>query len=94
MQTVRRLHVLADIAVLFVLGVHVLGLLGLGGTGEANAGPHGSRVCFASSSWDAPQGLRPCARILRVQEDGSFSYAVEDANGTVRYSASVGALDR
>lgn len=53
------------------------------------------RVCFPKKDWGpASDSIRPCVRITGVQEDGSFSYAVSDGNGTVRYTAGVGALDR
>jgi hypothetical protein len=53
------------------------------------------RVCFDAGAWGpAPQGEAPCVRIRRVMEDGSFTYAVSDRDGTVRYVNGVGALDR
>jgi hypothetical protein len=56
---------------------------------------HSPRVCFpAGKLGPAPQRYAPCVRIRRVYEDGSFTYAVSDRDGTVRYSAGVGALDR
>lgn len=61
----------------------------------ASAGVHSAqRVCFPAAKWDAAAGKRPCARIVRVFEDGSVRVAVSDANGTVRYTTGVGALDR
>jgi hypothetical protein len=52
-------------------------------------------TCFPASQWGpASDGLRPCVRVTRLYEDGSFHFAVSDANGTVRYDAGVGALDR
>jgi len=53
-----------------------------------------SRVCFSAASWDANDAKRPCVRVTNVEEDGSFGYAVTDADGTVRYTAGAGALDR
>jgi len=56
---------------------------------------HSPRVCFPAGKWGpAPQRYAPCVRIRGVMEDGSFTYAVSDRDGTVRYSAGVGALDR
>lgn len=53
------------------------------------------RVCFPASHWaPAPDSIRPCVRITSVEEDGSFSYRVTDADGTTRYTSGVGALDR
>jgi hypothetical protein len=53
------------------------------------------RYCFPAKQWGpSPDGFRPCVRIVRLYEDGSFRFAVSDANGTVRYTAGVGARDR
>lgn len=53
------------------------------------------RVCFPRATWGpARQGLRPCARITRVYEDGSVGLRVSDADGTTRYTTGIGALDR
>jgi hypothetical protein len=56
----------------------------------ANAQTHRepTRNCFPARSWDANDDLRPCVS-TQVHEDGSFSWRVEDANGTVRYSGKV-----
>ncbi|HEX6456252.1 MAG TPA: hypothetical protein VF009_07000 [Solirubrobacterales bacterium] len=57
--------------------------------------PATSRVCFPAAKWGpAPDAVRPCVEVTRLFEDGSFSYRVTDADGTVRYSAGIGALDR
>lgn len=57
-----------------------------------------TRVCFPASSWDeqygVPDSKRPCARIVRVEEDGSVRVVVTDADGTFRYAAGIGARDR
>jgi hypothetical protein len=60
--------------------------------GATSSHPH--TVCFPAAKWDAPQRYRPCVHVGRVLEDGSFTYSVTDADGTVRYSAGVGAKDR
>lgn len=53
------------------------------------------RTCFPAKQWGpVADQYRPCVRIVRLYEDGSFKFAVSDADGTVRYSAGVGALDR
>jgi hypothetical protein len=55
------------------------------------------RVCFDRDQWNTgvvPASKRPCARIVRLYEDGSFKVRVSDADGTVRYSLGVGAQDR
>lgn len=50
--------------------------------------------CFPAKKWAAQQQYRPCARVTKVYEDGSVEVAVYDANGTERYTYSVGAQDR
>jgi hypothetical protein len=66
--------------------------------GALPASPAEHGRCFPAKEWDgserAPDGVRPCVQVRRVYEDGSFKFAVLDANGTVRYTAGVGALDR
>lgn len=37
-------------------------------------GATGLGRCFPAASWNAKQGERPCVRVLRVEEDGSFSF--------------------
>lgn len=54
--------------------------------------PHGR--CFPRSEWSDAQRYRPCVRITRVEEDGSFTFAAQDHDGTVRYRSGVGAQDR
>lgn len=82
-----------------VLPVMYVALLGLGLVVGANAAQSvGHRTCFPASMWDGteqhPDSVRPCVKITRVYEDGSFKAAVSDANGTVRYNIGVGAADR
>lgn len=52
------------------------------------------RQCFPRAKWNADPSYRPCAEIRRVAEDGSVVLAVEDANGTTRYTVGIGARDR
>lgn len=53
------------------------------------------RVCFPKKDWGpASDSIRPCVRITRVEEDGSFAFSVSDGDGVVRYTSGVGALDR
>lgn len=69
--------------------------LAVGGGVHAVSVEHSPRVCRSAKTWGpAPDKFRPCVRITGVQEDGSFSFSVSDADGTVRYSAGVGARDR
>lgn len=53
-----------------------------------------ARTCFPLASWDARPSQRPCARIVRVAEDGSVRFRVENAGGRIRWRATVGAQDR
>lgn len=62
--------------------------------GIASADRQSPRACFPAGKWDADQGKRPCAKIVRVYEDGSVRVAVSDASGKLRYRAGVGAKDR
>ena len=50
------------------------------------------RTCFDREDWgtQVSPALRPCARIVRLYEDGSLKIRVSDANGTIRYSVGVG----
>ena len=67
---------------------------GIGGTPDTTAN-HSPRVCFPTAKWGpAPARYAPCVKVTRVYEDGSFSFAVSDKGGTVRYTSGVGALDR
>lgn len=55
------------------------------------------RTCFPLSKWTpgkVPASARPCARILRVEEDGSVKVQVSNADGTFRYQFGYGAEDR
>jgi hypothetical protein len=65
---------------------------------EAESRHAEKRVCFPASEWSNPnapaKGLRPCGAIRRIYEDGSVVLAVEDANGTTRYTVGIGARDR
>lgn len=60
--------------------------------GTINA--HHQRTCFPARLWSASQSYRPCARVTKVEEDGSVTIAVSDADGVVRYTASYGAVGR
>lgn len=68
--------------------------VGVGSAASAGVGGGQQRVCFPAAKWDAPNAKRPCARIVRVFEDGSVRVRVEDASGQLRYRAGVGARDR
>jgi hypothetical protein len=82
--------------VIAVCGMASVGLAATitGGTGpDPFAAPHVGR-CFPAGKWaPAPDGIRPCVRVTRVYEDGSFKAAVSDASGVVRYSLGVGVPD-
>lgn len=81
----RLAVVLASVAVAVLL-------LACGGHGSHGAS---AQRCFPASSWGpAPDRYRPCVEVVSVEEDGSFTYRVSDANGVTRYTAGIGALDR
>lgn len=75
--------------------------------GSAFAGPNrtGDGRCFPRDVWSDSNdqsvsgGIvsdvdRPCVRVTRVFEDGSFRAVVSDASGRFRYRVSIGARDR
>lgn len=79
----------------------ILAFAGLSGAAPAVKAPHAvsvansPRVCRSAATWGpAPDRYRPCAKITAVEEDGSVQIAVSDADGTVRYTTGIGALDR
>jgi hypothetical protein len=81
------------------LAVYALCLVGAVEFSDGASRPAPSpRVCFPDRKWNeeygTPDAFRPCARIVTVYEDGSVEVAVSDANGTVRWTAGIGARDR
>jgi hypothetical protein len=66
------------------------------GVAEMDAASGASpRTCFSAADWGpVSDAVRPCVQITKIAEDGSFTYRVSDADGTNRYTAGVGALDR
>lgn len=78
-----------------ILPTLAIALVGLCATVMGASTQHHPRQCFPAKSWGpVSDGLRPCVQVRTIYEDGSFSFAVSDANGTVRYTSGVGALDR
>lgn len=77
------------------VGAILIGCILLVGTvqGAPSASKHTKRTCIPERVWEDTPGLRPCARIVRVYEDGSIELSVSDANGTERYSIGVGVPD-
>ena len=66
-------------------------------SGHWLGGGHGEGLgrCFPAGKWGpARDGVRPCVKVTRIFEDGSFTFRVSDADGTERYTSGVGALDR
>lgn len=80
----------------FIVAAIAALLIAAGAIASAAVSPFPTpRSCFPASRWNVTdKEYRPCVRIKRLYEDGSFKYAVSDANGTVRYSGGVGAADR
>jgi len=84
----RRHYAVVSIALLLLLGIGALAAAA--STHHADTGR-----CFPAAKWGpAADGLRPCVKVTRIYEDGSFGFRVSDANGTTRYTSGVGALDR
>lgn len=86
-----------------IITVLIIALLATGVVGHfAQAAPNGGlaatghpKTCFPAKRWGpVDDQYRPCVQVIRLYEDGSFKFAVSDANGTVRYSGGVGAADR
>lgn len=88
----------AQVRTFAALAAFALILALAGGQDRADAvrsTPTPRRTCFPAAHWaPAPDRYRPCARVLHVEEDGSVTLSVEDADGTVRYTVGVGSLDR
>lgn len=80
------------VAIIATVAVLVLLTLGTRSSVTAATGADHPRTCFPVSKWDANPGLRPCARVTRVFEDGSLRVQVEDADGDFRYRAGVVAV--
>lgn len=57
---------------------------------EAASEPQG-RVCVSAEVWSADDAERPCARIVRVWEDGSTQVRVTQADGGYLFTATTGA---
>lgn len=64
------------------------------GVGASASADHPERRCFSAAAWDANDAERPCASVTRIYEDGSVVVVVTDADGSKRYRAGIGALDR
>lgn len=94
MRTDTR-HALGLFAIVCAIPASMLG--GAAVADQFAGGTHAPKLgrCFPAKQWGpAPDGLRPCVALRRIYEDGSFKFAVSDADGTVRYSGGVGASDR
>lgn len=101
-------HLAVDLCIVLVALAHFGPLAGTldGGSAAPSAAVASPRIetvnlartCFPDSKWDeqygVPDSKRPCARIVRVEEDGSVSVEVSDASGKVRFVGSIGAQDR
>lgn len=79
-------------ALAFALAFALIGICTVGAF-VANGAQHHERTCFPAKHWNAEDAYRPCARVVRIWEDGSVRIAVSDANGTVRYTLGVGVPD-
>lgn len=55
-------------------------LFGLATVASADR-PHQPDECFPREAWTGPDHNRPCVKVLKVDEDGSFLAAVSDRDG-------------
>ena len=88
-RPMARTYLLAAVACLALVLI-----LTLAAASSATRSAPPARTCFPAAKWDARKSARPCARIVRVLEDGSLVVAVTDADGKSRYRATVAARDR
>lgn len=80
--------VIAALVALAAIGVLMVAVASGQGAGQLGR-------CFPAAKWGpAPDAVRPCVKVTRIYEDGSFAFKVSDADGVVRYTSGVGALDR
>jgi hypothetical protein len=93
MKTALRRTAVVGVWLGLVLGGTAFAMAHTPATGSSSA-QSAPRVCFPAARWDADDAERPCVRVVRLYEDGSLVVRVSDADGTVRYTAGVGALDR
>lgn len=49
------------------------------------------QVCFPAEKWNADDSERPCARIVRLWEDGSARVRVSSADGAYQFTSNTGA---
>lgn len=80
------------VAVPVVLLVVTLGVGAMRGVDDAPA-PESTqgRVCVSAEVWSGDDAERPCARIVRVWEDGSTQVRVTRADGGEAFTATTGA---
>lgn len=95
-MTLRRaitVGLLVPVCYLVLLGAGLVFAAANGQTVQISAVIVQHHKCFKKSHWGTDPGLRPCVKLGRIYEDGSFTYKTYDANGTERYTSGVGALD-
>lgn len=80
------------IAAVCIVGIFALILL----TGQSDGAEQSSSpgACFPAKAWSGNDAERPCVELTRIYEDGSFTYKVGEASGTVRYSGAAPTKDR
>lgn len=84
----ERLAVLA-----LVLCLGALGAVALATSGDSHSGAAEStqgRVCLSAEVWSADDAERPCARIVKVWEDGSTRVVVTQADGEPLFTSTTG----
>jgi hypothetical protein len=71
--------------------VILLAALGLSGPAhDQSPQPRSTMKCFSRKLWSADDRERPCVRIARVYEDGSFRASVGTATGRQLQSIALG----
>jgi hypothetical protein len=80
-----------------IAGIGAVAHVAADAAGQQHGSPTTQRTCYPRDQWSTgtvPASQRPCARVVRIWEDGSVRLAVSDADGTVRYTVGIGAQDR
>lgn len=83
----RRLVALPVVLLVGMLGIGAIN--GIDDAPEAAGSPQG-RVCVSTEVWSADDAERPCARIVKVWEDGSTRVVVTQANGKRLFTSTTG----
>lgn len=76
--------------IVLLVGMLAIGIVnGLDDPPEAASSPQG-RSCVSAEVWSADDAERPCARIVKVWEDGSTRVVVTQADGKRLFTSTTG----